>query len=1657
MNAVKQVRKERENCCDDMAVAAGGNRVQHVQALTRPEAQRSAGSVAVLAATGGSLLDRVKRLLGQLHAEFGYRSVTAWFSALVAIVVVSLALAMHLDGTRLLHSLAAQTPPYQGAINPHQTLGWGPVTDGLRMAVNPTRPNVPYTLGTKIEIDFHVRNVSPYPITIAGYAWSQDGGSDSFVVNNDQGEILHVRHVLRSGMRPIQRNTLKTGEVAVFKSTGLAFLAEGMRKSEHSAGHTVVTGAGRYTLQCTLNFPRVGMPLPTDWQGTLQSGVHEIVIVDAPGTADHEAADRLTREKVAAAEAAAAAKAVEARLKSSDAHALDRFLTIERFARLPRDEQANQLTRFYRDLNPRYINSVIEGILSSAPHSILDGYQQNDPYDGNTDQWARQLAEAAAEMTVEQVAMKIEHFVWLNVAARARALDILKQHAFSTRTLIAADLNSREPVAVDRACTLIVSLALKTFTEELVNMYLAQDELSKAAWGALVWIRDPVIVPTLLNRVVKAPEFLVVSSGLFLGPLSDKPAEPQLFELLDSPDPDIRYHAAYALQECRDPELASPTVRLARETEPRFRSMAAQWASKLPAPSFLAIREALLPLLSDPNETVRYDALRSFGQRKDLAAGPVILALLQRNELTTEQHKIVVMQAMGSLSGKTWRYDMHNWGLDKPDNARAIDQFKSWLETQQGHGSISGTVTDADGRPAVGYRVTALPRQWAHFSGFRPMVKTDRFGVFTFRGLPIGPCDVAVTSNPKTNQPNIRIQGVDLIEDTTTWVVLSLEQEYSFKGRFTDAGGRPQPDRLVLAVWKNPTGGASYSSNTKTDPEGRYSFISPFEEAERILICDGGDRDELEHRNVQEGRGDIDFQLKANKERTLNRRRGADRVFGPQLNTLQGSPGPDAASESASGHTGWGEPNKGVQASLTGLDRIAGRSDWAHPVLRLRYDVRNSGMYTLHLPENGLDHQVEVDGQWYAWIDPPGSQGSDEPTVSLRGGRLLDFQPGSQHQGQVIDLAGNWRAIPKGKEDEYAAQSYSGTWYTVPQGDTPRAELVLTPGRHRIRVAVICPSARAPFHGVVRVVTGVQWLELGLFAPDGSGGRTAVPEVKAPDPVNAYTLDEIPKDTFELAAPKPGDRVTVAYANWDPQWQTGPVEPKTIRDSVRHEHTCTWSARLSVTDTRIWQASLAWRDSGRVQRALAADSAAAFGYGDVGAPLPFISKDGARIIWAIYDESARCMKPVDRLPERAIVNRGDFKFEAGFIPEKTEIMTGEAIYTTFYVKNTGERTIFLETGGDGRSIRSYRFQFSATDEQGLATRDPHSNPGHFGGPQGPPPAIKPGETYAEKLQLGKWLTLDQPGQYRVHCARTLQFPRMQDFTQDYALVHSLATSFRLKVVPQTDQGLTARISDLSQQLRAETDENNARLCAQLLVDTGDARIIDDLLWAADKWSGDSWALRHLAGFRDDPRVTTLFRDALRTSRGNSRRSNAAQLMGGSGHRAFVPDLLRAFSQEDDRFVLTSAATALGAFADAQAIPVLKTRRDHAYAPLRLAVEQALVQCGEALDAARFQAIIRSADYTSESAAYFVSKHAGASAFRILAECLDFDHPEAELGQGYADSNPANRNWTLLMYIAQAGGPRVPYHLVHDRPATAEEIEENRRALAEIRKRLELLR
>ena len=72
-----RIRVEREHCCDDVAVRMCGDRRAYVQALIELERKRQSTPVMSVAATGGSLVQRVHRILGLKTSTADWQSAAA--------------------------------------------------------------------------------------------------------------------------------------------------------------------------------------------------------------------------------------------------------------------------------------------------------------------------------------------------------------------------------------------------------------------------------------------------------------------------------------------------------------------------------------------------------------------------------------------------------------------------------------------------------------------------------------------------------------------------------------------------------------------------------------------------------------------------------------------------------------------------------------------------------------------------------------------------------------------------------------------------------------------------------------------------------------------------------------------------------------------------------------------------------------------------------------------------------------------------------------------------------------------------------------------------------------------------------------------------------------------------------------------------------------------------------------------------------------------------------------------------------------------------------------------------------------------------------------------------------------------------------------------
>ena len=104
----RQVRIEREHCCDDIAVGMCGNRYVYAEALADLETMRSDRPALSLAATDGPLMRRIRRLVTPSTPAEGISPL--WAAAAVPLTVLTLVLAAtNVTGMQVPGAAAEQT------------------------------------------------------------------------------------------------------------------------------------------------------------------------------------------------------------------------------------------------------------------------------------------------------------------------------------------------------------------------------------------------------------------------------------------------------------------------------------------------------------------------------------------------------------------------------------------------------------------------------------------------------------------------------------------------------------------------------------------------------------------------------------------------------------------------------------------------------------------------------------------------------------------------------------------------------------------------------------------------------------------------------------------------------------------------------------------------------------------------------------------------------------------------------------------------------------------------------------------------------------------------------------------------------------------------------------------------------------------------------------------------------------------------------------------------------------------------------------------------------------------------------------------------------------------------------------------------------------
>ena len=184
----RQIRSEREHCCDDLVVTVCGDPVGYASALTELESLRGRTPALGLAATDGPLLRRVRRLLGPSAAN---ESGPSWMAALLPVVILTVALAS-------VNAAQSTTPSPARAVPPNEGVMQGQVVDAMSgrplrsVAIEMIGPERAITVTTGEDGKYEASGLEPgkYRVSasLTGYVTAHFGGRN----RNDIGVLAEV-------------------------------------------------------------------------------------------------------------------------------------------------------------------------------------------------------------------------------------------------------------------------------------------------------------------------------------------------------------------------------------------------------------------------------------------------------------------------------------------------------------------------------------------------------------------------------------------------------------------------------------------------------------------------------------------------------------------------------------------------------------------------------------------------------------------------------------------------------------------------------------------------------------------------------------------------------------------------------------------------------------------------------------------------------------------------------------------------------------------------------------------------------------------------------------------------------------------------------------------------------------------------------------------------------------------------------------------------------------------------------------------------------------------------------------------------------------------------------------------------------------------------
>ena len=184
----RQVRQEREHCCDDLAVAVCGDREGYARALVGMERLRQPVPLLAVGANGGSLVMRVRRLLSPdiIHAEPAPR----WVAS-----VIALSTALTVGAAAGVPTVVTSVPPVAARAT-HVPVPAASVAPQPSTVVQSVDPTVPF--GTRWAAAQRDAKTRGWPAYWLGYTIQPAAGLHGFIYS-DHSATTHGHGMSFSG------------------------------------------------------------------------------------------------------------------------------------------------------------------------------------------------------------------------------------------------------------------------------------------------------------------------------------------------------------------------------------------------------------------------------------------------------------------------------------------------------------------------------------------------------------------------------------------------------------------------------------------------------------------------------------------------------------------------------------------------------------------------------------------------------------------------------------------------------------------------------------------------------------------------------------------------------------------------------------------------------------------------------------------------------------------------------------------------------------------------------------------------------------------------------------------------------------------------------------------------------------------------------------------------------------------------------------------------------------------------------------------------------------------------------------------------------------------------------------------------------------------